>query len=141
MGQEIEVRPGVVSKDGQGKIHCRPIRSKIITLLAEKNELQFAVPGGLIGVGTRKLCDTSETEDNAETTYRIVIDPQLTRGDRLVGQVLGSKGSLPSIYTEIEINYFLLRRLLGVKTDDKKQTKVIIHAFNLACELSDNSCC
>lgn len=53
-----------------------------------------------------------------------VIDPQLTRGDRLVGQVLGSKGSLPSIYTEIEINYFLLRRLLGVKTDDKKQTKV-----------------
>ena len=55
---------------------------------------------------------------------RAVIDPQLTRGDRLVGQVLGSKGSLPSIYTEIEINYFLLRRLLGVKTDDKKQTKV-----------------
>lgn len=41
-----------------------------------------------------------------------------------MGQVLGSKGSLPSIYTEIEINYFLLRRLLGVKTDDKKQTKV-----------------
>lgn len=53
-----------------------------------------------------------------------MIDPQLTRGDRLVGQVLGSKGSLPSIYVEIEIQYFLLRRLLGVKTDDKKQTKV-----------------
>jgi hypothetical protein len=71
-----------------------------------------------------------------ETHTRIstVIDPQLTRGDRLVGQVLGSKGSLPSIYTEIEINYFLLRRLLGVKTDDKKQTKVsffsmLLHAF------------
>jgi translation initiation factor 2 gamma subunit (eIF-2gamma) len=26
--------------------------------------------------------------------------------------------------TELEINLFLLRRLLGVKTDDKKQTKV-----------------
>lgn len=47
------MRPGVVSKDSEGKIHCRPIRSKIITLLAEKNELKFAVPGGLIGVGTR----------------------------------------------------------------------------------------
>ncbi|KAL8287395.1 hypothetical protein RQP46_003253 [Phenoliferia psychrophenolica] len=105
LGQEIEVRPGVVSKDSEGKITCKPIRSKIITLLAEKNELKFAVPGGLIGVGT-------------------LIDPQLTRGDRLVGQVLGSKGSLPSIYVEIEIQYFLLRRLLGVKTDDKKQTKV-----------------
>lgn len=42
----------------------------------------------------------------------------------MVGQVLGTKGTLPSIYTEIEISYFLLRRLLGVKSDDKKQTKV-----------------
>ncbi|CAJ0924319.1 21525_t:CDS:2, partial [Entrophospora sp. SA101] len=48
----------------------------------------------------------------------------LRRADRLVGQVLGSVGKLPQIYTELEINYFLLRRLLGVKTDDKKQTKV-----------------
>lgn len=47
------MRPGVVSKDSEGKITCKPIRSKIVTLLAEKNQLQFAVPGGLIGVGTR----------------------------------------------------------------------------------------
>ncbi|MBW0488970.1 hypothetical protein O181_028685 [Austropuccinia psidii MF-1] len=105
LGQEIEVRPGVVTKDSEGKIHCKPIRSKIVTLLAERNELRFAVPGGLIGVGTK-------------------IDPQLCRADRLVGQVLGAVGKLPKIFTEIEINYFLLRRLLGVKTDDKKQTKV-----------------
>lgn len=38
--------------------------------------------------------------------------------------VLGAVGKLPSIYLELEINYFLLRRLLGVKSDDKKQTKV-----------------
>ena len=50
--------------------------------------------------------------------------PSLCRADRLVGQVLGSVGKLPDIYTELEINYYLLRRLLGVKTDDKKQTKV-----------------
>lgn len=52
------------------------------------------------------------------------VDPTLCRADRLVGQVLGSKGNLPSIYTELEINFFLLRRLLGVKSTDKKQTKV-----------------
>ena len=38
--------------------------------------------------------------------------------------MLGAVGKLPDIYTELEINYFLLRRLLGVKSDDKKQTKV-----------------
>ncbi|WFD23521.1 eukaryotic translation initiation factor 2 subunit gamma [Malassezia equina] len=105
LGQEIEVRPGIVTKDTEGKIHCRPIYSRIVSLLAEQNELQFAVPGGLIGVGTK-------------------IDPTLCRADRLVGQVLGEVGQLPAIYTELEINYFLLRRLLGVKSDDKKQTKV-----------------
>ena len=43
-----------------------------------------------------------------------MIDPSICRGDRLVGQVLGFAGALPSIYTELEINYYLLRRLLGV---------------------------
>ncbi|SYW75470.1 probable translation initiation factor eIF2 gamma chain [Ustilago bromivora] len=105
IGQEIEVRPGIVTKDNEGKIHCKPIFSRVESLLAEHNDLQFAVPGGLIGVGTK-------------------IDPTLCRADRLVGQVLGAVGQLPAIYTELEINYFLLRRLLGVKSDDKKQTKV-----------------
>lgn len=80
LGQEIEVRPGIVTKDDEGKVHCRPIFSKIVTLLAETNHLQFAVPGGLIGVGTK-------------------IDPTLCRADRLVGQVLGAVGTLPDIYT------------------------------------------
>ncbi|CAD6960975.1 unnamed protein product [Tilletia controversa] len=105
LGQEIEIRPGIVIKDNEGKIHCRPIFSRIVSLFAEHNDLQFAVPGGLIGVGTK-------------------VDPTLCRADRLVGQVLGAVGTLPKIYTELEINYFLLRRLLGVKSDDKKQTKV-----------------
>ncbi|KAJ6534848.1 translation initiation factor eIF2 gamma subunit [Mycena capillaripes] len=93
LGQEVELRPGV------------PIFTRVTSLHAEGNDLKFAVPGGLIGVGTR-------------------IDPTLCRADRLVGQVLGAVGTLPEIYTELEISLFLLRRLLGVKTEDKKQTKV-----------------
>ena len=68
MGQEIEVRPGIVTKDAAGAIKCIPIFSRIVSLFAEQNELQYAVPGGLIGVGT-------------------TVDPTLTRADRLVGQV------------------------------------------------------
>jgi len=105
LGDEIEIRPGIVSKDEQGKIQCKPIFSRVVSLFAEHNDLKFAVPGGLIGVGTR-------------------VDPTLCRADRLVGFVLGLKGKLPDIYTELEINYFLLRRLLGVKTTDGKQAKV-----------------
>lgn len=49
VGQEIEVRPGIVSKDRQGKLMCKPIFSKIVSLFAEHNDLQYAAPGGLIG--------------------------------------------------------------------------------------------
>lgn len=106
VGDEIEVRPGIVSKDADGKVSCKPIFSKILTLFAEKNDLKFAVPGGLIGVGTR-------------------IDPTLTRSDRLVGQVLGLRGHLPDVFTELEITFYLLRRLLGVKTQEgSKASKV-----------------
>ncbi|RWW22027.1 hypothetical protein GW17_00013795 [Ensete ventricosum] len=104
--QFIEVRPGIVVKDESGNIKCTPIYSRIVSLYAEQNELQFAVPGGLIGVGT-------------------TMDPTLTRADRLVGQVLGEVGSLPDVFVELEVNFFLLRRLLGVRTKGtEKQGKV-----------------
>lgn len=106
IGDEIEVRPGIVSKEADGSMKCNPIYSRIISLYAEQNDLQYAVPGGLIGVGTK-------------------IDPTLTRADRLVGQVLGLRDQLPDVFTEVEITYYLLRRLLGVKTlEGSKQAKV-----------------
>ncbi len=52
------------------------------------------------------------------------IDPTLCRADRLVGQVLGLKGRLPEIYTELEISFYLLKRLLGVKVSEGQQAKV-----------------
>ncbi len=106
VGMEIEVRPGLVSKDQDGKLTCKPIKSRIVSLYTEQNDLMFAVPGGLIGVGTK-------------------IDPTLCRADRMVGQVLGSVGGLPDIFTELEVSYYLLRRLLGVRMEgDKKGAKV-----------------
>lgn len=97
LGQEIEILPGIIKKTANGGIRCQPIYSQITSLFAEKNKLQYAVPGGLIGVGTN-------------------IDPTLTRADRLVGQVLGAVGKLPDVYIQLEISFFLLRKLLGVRS-------------------------
>lgn len=105
IGDEVEVRPGIIVKNDEGKSVCRPIFTRVVSLFAEANDLPFAVPGGLIGVGTK-------------------IDPTLCRADRLVGQVLGAVGYLPPVYSEVEINYFLLRRLLGVRADTREDLKV-----------------
>nr|GEY07628.1 eukaryotic translation initiation factor 2 subunit gamma [Tanacetum cinerariifolium] len=102
LNQTIEIRPGIVYKEKNGDIKCRPIYTKIVSLCAKKNELQFSVPGGLIGVGT-------------------TMDPALTKSDRLVGHVLGEIGSPPDVYIELKVNFFLLWRLLGVKTMGEEQ--------------------
>ncbi|KAH8102000.1 translation initiation factor eIF2 gamma subunit [Phellopilus nigrolimitatus] len=99
----IKIYPGIVTKDQQGCKRCHPIFSYIITLLAENNQLQFAVPSGL-GVGT-------------------LINLMLCRADRLVGQVLGAVTKLSQIYTELETSLFLLQRLLDIKTEDKRTSR------------------
>ena len=104
VGREIEVQPGIVSKDREGKLMCKPIFSKIVSLWTERNDLRCAAPGGLIGVGMK-------------------IDPALCRPDRMLGQVVGAVGALPEIFTELEISYFLLRWLLGVCMDGGKKSK------------------
>ncbi|MES1912862.1 MAG: Eukaryotic translation initiation factor 2 subunit 3 [Cercozoa sp. M6MM] len=111
VGDEVEIRPGRVHKvhnpaTGKATMVCEPLRSKVVELKADQNQLQFAVTGGLVGVGTK-------------------IDPSLSRSDALVGNVLGAVGTLPDILVELEISFFLLLRLLGVREEsrDKKRSK------------------
>jgi len=101
VGQEIELRPGIIRKTTDGSLTCSPIISKIVSLASEGNHLEFAVPGGLIGVGTQ-------------------IDPSLAKSDRLVGQLLGAKGALPDVFVKLEINHTLMDRAVG----DKSATKI-----------------
>ncbi|MEN2495709.1 MAG: eukaryotic translation initiation factor 2 subunit gamma [Marteilia pararefringens] len=96
LGDKIEIRPGVVTRDKKGTIKCQPILSTVISLQAEKQMLHFAVPCGLIGVGTD-------------------IDPSLCLGDKLSGQTLGLQGKLPEISIELTIQYCLLQNILGVR--------------------------
>lgn len=106
---EVEVRPGIVTKDNEGKVRCQPIFSTIVTLLAEHNDLKYAVPGGLIGVGT-------------------LIDPTLCRADRLVGQVLGTVGKLPNIYTGMNglISLYLLSTYLSYPPYIRTRNKLLL---------------
>ncbi len=99
VGDEIELRPGIISKDpNTGQKTCTPIHTQIISLFAENNSLLYAIPGGLIAVGTQ-------------------MDPCLTKANELVGNIIGYPGRLPDVYDELEIEYYLLRRLVGVRSE------------------------
>lgn len=102
-GEIVEIRPGIIEKVGD-RFECRPIKTKITELFSGKNKLDIAVSGGLIGAGT-------------------CIDPTLTRGDRLVGHVMGKVNTLPDVYSKLQFGFFLLRRVLG-SSDGLKVSKM-----------------
>eukprot|EP01092_Planopodium_desertum_P014626 TRINITY_DN742_c0_g2_i2.p1 TRINITY_DN742_c0_g2~~TRINITY_DN742_c0_g2_i2.p1 ORF type:complete len:466 (+),score=25.08 TRINITY_DN742_c0_g2_i2:26-1423(+) len=104
IGQEIEIRPGWITRGADGQIMCRPHRSFISSLYSEKTALRYAVPGGLIAVG-------------------LELDPAFTRDDGLVGQTLGIPGSLPSVYTALTLRLQLLKRIVGDATVKIKRPK------------------
>jgi translation initiation factor 2 subunit 3 len=97
---KIEIRPGLLFKKKK-YIACYPLETFVSSLNTENNSLLIAKPGGLIGIGT-------------------FIDPSLTRGDQLSGQILGHINELPSIYKNIIISFKLFPRLLGIDYIKKK---------------------
>ena len=95
IGEQIEVRPGLHIKNDYS-----PIKSTVVSISQGNNQLDEAKPGGLIGLGTK-------------------LDPALTKGDSLIGQLVGKPGSLPDIISEVELKVNLLDRVLGSENQIK----------------------
>ena len=105
LGEVVEIKPGIISKDQKGEHVVQPLYSRIVSLRAENNLLIYAVPGGLIGVGLK-------------------IDPFLTSKSKLNGRILGHPGKLPDIYTSIVVKAHLMSRYVGAKSVDKSSSHV-----------------
>ena len=93
VGEEIEIRPGVVS----GVKH-HPLTTEVTSIKVEQEEIEEAHPGGLIAVGTK-------------------LDPSLTKADGLVGNVVGKPGQLPPVVTDLELEVSLFERVVGLKEE------------------------
>ena len=97
VGDEIELRPGRQVEE-EGQTEYRPISTTVRSLQAGGDLLEEVGPGGLLGVGTG-------------------LDPSLTKGDALAGQVAGPPGSLPPSWNGFEMDVELLDRLVGSEDD------------------------
>lgn len=97
IGDEMEMRPGRKVEAG-GAVKWVPIKSVITTIHAGNEEVKEAMPGGLIGVGTK-------------------LDPSLTKSDALVGQVVGIPGSLPPTLDGFVMETKLLPRVVGINDE------------------------
>jgi translation initiation factor 2 subunit 3 len=97
VGDEIEIRPGV----RRGNKY-QFMSTKITSLRSGFGSLETAHPGGLIGIGTN-------------------LDSALTKGDMLVGQVVGYSDSLPPSWGSIEFEHHLMERVVGSESQSLVQ--------------------
>ncbi|MFB6112838.1 MAG: translation initiation factor IF-2 subunit gamma [Halodesulfurarchaeum sp.] len=94
---DVEIRPGREVESG-GQTEWQPVNTTVRSLQAGGEMVESASPGGLLGVGTG-------------------LDPSLTKGDALAGQVAGEPGTLPPVWNEFEMEVDLLDRLVGADED------------------------
>ncbi len=94
VGDEIEIRPGL--KDEKGTYNS--IFTEVMSIVASKRTVDSATPGGLIGVATK-------------------LDPYLTKGDGLVGNVVGHPDKLPEVLYEFTMDVRLLERVVGAEEE------------------------
>lgn len=114
INDEIEIRPGIYSKD-KDKINYQSIFTKIISLETDNIKLNNIIPGGLIGVGTN-------------------IDPYYCKNDMLNGNVIGKVGQLPPVYVDFELDYIELKDFGGVWTSPKNGDAVFLQIGHISVE-------
>eukprot|EP00658_Telonema_sp_P-2_P059940 TRINITY_DN4900_c0_g5_i2.p1 TRINITY_DN4900_c0_g5~~TRINITY_DN4900_c0_g5_i2.p1 ORF type:complete len:345 (-),score=84.91 TRINITY_DN4900_c0_g5_i2:128-1162(-) len=93
VGDLLEIRPGLVTTDADGNRVVNPLYTRVQSLQCDVSQLDYAVPGGLIGIQTD-------------------LDPYLCMSNRLVGQVAGAPGSLPPVLSHLAMTFQKLKSCL-----------------------------
>lgn len=94
VGDDVEIRPGIGSPATRGAYE--PLFTKITSLHAGGRNVEEAMCGGLVGVGT-------------------LLDPSLTKADGLSGNVVGRPNMLPPTRYDLAIEPHLFERVIGTK--------------------------
>ena len=90
-GDEIELWPGMVD-ERSGKFV--PVVTRVTSLQTGAGSAERVGPGGLVAVGTH-------------------LDPTYTKGDQMVGSVIGKPGTLPETLEHITLDVTLLETAVG----------------------------
>jgi len=91
VGDEVEIRPGMPD-ERTGK-HI-PIQTRIFSLQTGAGPTERVGPGGLVALGTH-------------------LDPTFTKGDQMVGSVVGKPGTLPPTWEHVTLQAQLFDTAVG----------------------------
>ncbi|MCS7110638.1 MAG: translation initiation factor IF-2 subunit gamma [Ignisphaera sp.] len=97
VGEEVEIKPGIRVELKGGRVKYEPLVTQISSIRYGSNAVDEAKPGGLVAIGT-------------------TMDPSITKGDALMGNILGH--SVPEPVSDVRVEYKLFERVLGSKDQE-----------------------
>ena len=101
VGDIVQISPGVCNKQSDGGWVVNPLYTTVNSIHSEKSKMEYAIPGGLLGIGTD-------------------IDPSFCKSNNLVGQIVTHPNENLDIAYEIELDYKVFRRI------DKEHRKISV---------------
>src|SRR3989338_7231302 len=87
--------------------------TKVVDLSVADGKIESAQPGGLIALRTE-------------------LDPSLTKGDQLRGQLIGKPGTLPEPVGDLRVEVFEFERLLGKNVGLPKVNEMVVLTIGTA---------
>jgi translation initiation factor 2 subunit 3 len=127
LNNEIIIYPGYTKKNPENSLKTwsyTPLKTKALSINSGKNSLNYAIPGGLIGI-------------------QLDIDSYFTGDDRLTGNVIYNKNRKNvKVYEEITLKYKKLTRKLteyiteySKKFDIKDIIQINVNSNNILCKI------
>ncbi len=99
IGDEIEILPGI-KVEYKNHEEWKPLHTKIESIVIGSSFVKEKGPGGSVALST-------------------TLDPSQTKGDSLVGNVVGLKGKLPPVREILMLKVELFDKVIGVKDNIK----------------------
>ena len=114
----VELRPGFIIKDKDNTYKFKPIISTVRSLQSDTSKMDYALPGGLIGI-----C--------------LDVDPSITKSNGMIGQMVGHIGTLPDVYSALKLNYEELKRYDNIDETFKTNEELLIsvNSMNINCKI------
>lgn len=119
LGDKVNIYPGITNKNNTGSEHSftyKPLIGTVLSINSETNNLQFAIPGGLIGM-------------------KLDIDPGLTHNDGLIGNILTSEDHDFKILEAFIVEMEMINRSEIIELVKKDIIVVNSNACNQKCEV------
>ncbi|MEK6940048.1 MAG: translation initiation factor IF-2 subunit gamma [Nanoarchaeota archaeon] len=97
VGDAIEICPGYMVEEKNKKI-AKSLKSTIIQIFSGGQPVEEILPGGSMAL-------------------RTTLDPSVVKSDSLTGSVVGLPGKIPAVHYQVNLETFLLERVVGTKEE------------------------